>query len=813
LKILNKYLRKIFFENWPFWLLLFLVGSFLWKFIFKGLIPIPADITVGMYFPWLDYKWGFEVGVPVKNHMLSDVVSVIYPIKVLIMEFWKEGFVPLWNPYMFGGYPLLANIQMAPFNLTNLLYLFLSNSLAWGIHVSLQLLISSFFTYLFLRYLKLGKLASILGAMIYAFSGFSLIWWEWDAHSCTVAFLPLILFFTGKYFDKGKLIDGLLLSLALAWQIFSGYPQALLYEFFVLAIFVLLTKKLILKRAIFWLFFLAMGVGLASVQLLPTAELMSISQRKVEALDSESAFLSWQNLIAFFAPDYFGNDATQNFWGKGSYTNNVAYSGVVAIILAGIAFMEIKKKGKETIFFVLILIFSLMFAFSTPLSRFIKNLNFLGLNAASGTRSLFLCNFAFAGLASLGFDALTKKREAKHIRALYLPLIVTTALFLGTFLSYNTVKSVNLDSPAGQAFLDTVTKNLKTGFRNLILPLGLVFGFGVFLVLAKGKTKLLKTLSLVGIFLITVFELFRFGWKYTPFSRPDLIFPSTPVIEFLKNQPGIFRVDGGDAIPMNMLLPYKIESLSGYDAVYPLKVSKYIAAINSGNTKKPQGRYGKIDNYQSRLIDISNVCYLLAVKRDKIEKADPGGRVGWTFRKENLAPVFEDRSVQVLQNLNCLPRAFLVGDYEVITEEQQIIDRLNSQDFNYREKIIIEKEPEMIIGGKNTNINGSVEWRVNRSGKEVLFVKTSFPSLLFVSNTYYPGWKAFIDGKETEILRADFVFRAVVVPEGTHKVSFIYAPQSFKIGVSISLLILLFLLLLVIYKFIIKFLKNAESSR
>jgi len=67
-------------------------------------------------------------------------------------------------------------------------------------------------------------------------------------------------------------------------------------------------------------------------------------------------------------------------------------------------------------------------------------------------------------------------------------------------------------------------------------------------------------------------------------------------------------------------------------------------------------------------------------------------------------------------------------------------------------------------------------------------VETEKPGLLFLSDNYYPGWKALVDGKETKIYRADYTFRAVEIPIGTHEVEFIYQPESFKKGSQISLL-------------------------
>ena len=70
-------------------------------------------------------------------------------------------------------------------------------------------------------------------------------------------------------------------------------------------------------------------------------------------------------------------------------------------------------------------------------------------------------------------------------------------------------------------------------------------------------------------------------------------------------------------------------------------------------------------------------------------------------------------------------------------------------------------------------------------------MKTAERSLLLLSDTYYPGWKAFINEREVRILRADYNFRAIPLEAGEHDIQFTYDPLSFKIGVLVSLLTLI----------------------
>jgi hypothetical protein len=295
-----------------------------------------------------------------------------------------------------------------------------------------------------------------------------------------------------------------------------------------------------------------------------------------------------------------------------------------------------------------------------------------------------------------------------------------------------------------------------------------------------------KAFLLATALLLTAFDLFRFGWKYLPFSKQELVFPATPVIEFLQEQPRPFRVEFGESIPQNMWLPYGLESAAGYDAMAPLRYSQFLGALRTGQADTPYGRVAQVENYESPLFDLANIKYVLAVKYDKRGIRSPEGKPRPIFENEKFKLVFEDKTVQVYENLEVLPRAFWVNDYEVIRSDQEIINRLISPDYDLKRKVILEKRPDL-VSIENSNSQGQIDWLEYRPGKIVLRTYSEKPGLIFLANNFYPGWRAFIDDQETELYRANYTFSAVQVPKGKHTLEFIYQPQSVKIGQGLSL--------------------------
>lgn len=737
-------MRHFLKRCWLYFSLVFIVCLFFWKVFLRGCVPLPLDFVVGAYFPWLDYKWGYSTGVPVKNPIVSDATSFIFPMQIYSINLIRSGQLPLWNNLILGGVPLLANFQSAPFSLNNFLYFITDSLSAWSLQVILQHVFAAVFVCLLLRSWRVTKLGSFLGGIIFAFSGFNLFWSEWNGHTLAAAYIPLILLFVDRFLKRGKYFDGVGISISLALLIFSGYPQIALYLSFAVALLWLVRiyqQKDWLRKTFFLTVFLILGFGLSAPQILPGWELLTQSQRTLEPHPFSWAFLPWQKIITFLAPDFFGNHATANYWGPQDYSSNIGFIGIVAFVLSLVSLGLLKQK-KEVFFGLLLLITSLLLALPTPLSIFLWKSGFLGLNAASAHRSLVLFNLGGAILAGFGWDwlATTRPKKIGRIVSIFLPAII----LLGFGIYAYAIREKLI-------FSQSV---FRVASRNLVLPTAVLIISGL-VVFFRPKLKP------VLIFLAVV-ELFYFGWKFTPLSPRRIAFPTTPIIDFLTSQEKPYRVVADKVISTNLLMNYGVETLEGYDAVYPAQISKFIATIN-GNYESLNSirRYAIIDNYFSRLLDLGNVKYLVIFKKDLAQYLASG----------KFKVAFEDKSVVVLENLGVLPRSFQVDKWEVERDEKRILERLLDPNFPIGEKIILEEDPGEVA------------------------------AFYFISDTFFPGWKAYVNGKEAKIYRADFAFRAVPIPAKGAEVRFVYEPKSFLDGIKIGLLSLsLLLLLLAIWK-------------
>jgi len=119
-----------------------------------------------------------------------------------------------------------------------------------------------------------------------------------------------------------------------------------------------------------------------------------------------------------------------------------------------------------------------------------------------------------------------------------------------------------------------------------------------------------------------------------------------------------------------------------------------------------------------------------------------------------------------------------------------VLDRLLSDDFDPSRFVILEEEPvpdlDQAVLPSEPDLRQA---RIALYSPHRIVVEADLQAdgFLVLSDTYYPGWKAFVDGREDKIYQADYLFRAVFLKQGKHLVEFRYSPLSFRIGLGISL--------------------------
>lgn len=736
------------------------------RFFFEGLLPIPGDILIGVYYPWLDSKWDFIVGVPVKNPLPSDVISILYPWRTLGMSILKSGSLPLWDNTSLLGTPLLANFQAAILNPLNILFFFLSERYAWSIQVILQPIFISLAMYLYLKNLNLSKFAAIFGALAFAFCGFSVVWLEYNTIGHTLIFIPVSFLLIDKIMKNPKIIYAFLLGLSWSLQVFSGYPQVSLYTIAFSSLYFLYRlcqdENFSVSRILIYVLAGASAISLAAVQILPSMELLNLSIRSVDktAIAGGIQFLPTEHLITFLAPDFFGNPATGNYWSQGSYDNFAFYVPIIAIFFFVYALLTKTFLNKTYFVFFLFIGLSLAFATENPFSRFVAERDILGLQASVAARMLVMLDFSVIVIASLGVNSFLSRKIIIGYKLAPFLIIVILLLTGLWFYSFNPI-----------------------AVRNSIFPLALLSALTISTIIFTKK----KLLFLILISLL-LFEITRNTDKYISFIKPDLLYPPIDVLTDLKTNLGNsrFEREKAEILPSNTWVPYGLKAAGGQNALYPLTSSKYLTLVNGGSDNL-FGRYVDFDNVNSPLYDTLDIKYLLVLnKNKKTSIPDEGGEPSYQFRNPKFSKVQNYQSVRVLENTTNLGTAWFSKNSLCINNDKDAKDILISQEYNPRDTLVVNCENNNLIN----KVAGSAQIKASSPNYTKFEIDNPNDNYLAISQAFYPGWDAYIDGEEVKILNANIALMAVLIPEGNHTLELKYQPDVFYTGLKISLVAL-----------------------
>jgi hypothetical protein len=299
---LGRWLREPF--GLGFLLLLFLITLFLAKPIFTDRALLAADLLFE-----LDPLWqplappGFHGPA---NQNLSDQVLQFYPWQKFVRQELAQGRLPLWNPYVNAGHPLLANAQSALFDPFNLIAMLWPLAKSFVIVAFLRLLCAGSFTLLLALELGLSRMAAYLAMVVFTFAGPQIVWLLYPKASVLV-WLPAILYLSVRLMRMGKWQDVTWLGLAMAAQLLGGHPETSFYLVLVWLAFVnywlwpvarlgkatAQQPRLVLRRAVVQLALAGvLGMGVAMIQWLPLVE--ALLQSEILSTHNAHARFLWQ---------------------------------------------------------------------------------------------------------------------------------------------------------------------------------------------------------------------------------------------------------------------------------------------------------------------------------------------------------------------------------------------------------------------------------------------------------------------------------------------------------------------------------------
>jgi len=285
---------------------------------------------------------------------------------------------------------------------------------------------------------------------------------------------------------------------------------------------------------------------------------------------------------------------------------------------------------------------------------------------------------------------------------------------------------------------------------------------------------------------VIVADLAYFGWKLNPTRERGGLYPEMRSIQFLQSDSSIYRVIRGPlsrkVFPPNSLAVYGISDVQGYSGIV---LDYYVDFLNlveegvSGPRRVHSLRYAA--SLSSRLLDLLNVKYVITI-------ADPGHEMVTLERSDPDLDLAYDGEVKIYENRDVLPRAFFVSQYRVVQGSAEGLGLLSRDDFDPATYVILEKEPDPLTTSIDAELaQPRVEILDYTPNKVIVRAVSATDGFVVLSDLYYHGWKAFVDGVPQEIYKADYAFRAVQLEAGEHRIEFVFDPMSFKIGATVSL--------------------------
>lgn len=789
----------------PVVFIIFITCLMFFKIFLKGHYPIPADLLVSFYFPWYSGGWeGYNPWTTHKELIGADSIRQIYLWKEFAAQEFKKGNLALWNPYTFSGQPLAANLQSSVYYPLNLFYFITDARNAWIILIVIQPLLAGIFAYLAARSFRLSQAASFFATIAFMFSSYLVTWMENGNIINSYLWLPFMVWAINRFFEDFKFRYLAAQTIGFSLSILAGHPQSTIYVLiptFLFFLYKIFEKKKPLATFGFYLFGLFSSLALSAIQLVPTYYFYRNSPISLPFAKDvfEKAILPYKNLVTFFASDFFGNPATNNFWSQ-TYGDFTPYFGVVPLIFA-IWAMIVLWKNRFVKFATFASIFFVFSAVKGPVTYLIKVLELPLLDSTTPSRFISISIFLLIILAAFGLEDFLKNFDKKKYLTKFFKLI-----------SFLTIIYVLLWLFAifGQAWLksDVWQVNLAVAKRNLVLPtlmfMAVPLGLLAVQLIRKRfhlKESWLAILLVCGIFGVTLIGGLYYTNKYLPTSPKKFIFPDHLLFDWLRQNAGIDRFYGGGTAHIDFNFPthYKVYGAEGYDTLRLTRYAQLLASSFSGKVPESYLRSDGVfpaeeNGYRKRLFELLGVKYLL----DKEDTPKTGADWHYErFANDNVEGFWQEGKFQVYRRNQVLPRVFLTTKYQVIEQDRQIIQKIYDSNFNL-ETIILEEDPKLQISQRSLPLAYPkiLKYEPNEA---VFATNLDYNSLLFLSDAYDPDWNVYVDGQKSKLLRAHYALRSVAVPKGAHQVIFKYLPKSFTFGAAISLFSIFGLIITCLY--------------
>lgn len=681
----------------------------------------------------------------------SDMINNMLPCRAAVGQALRQGEYPSWTSGIYTGFPLLAQTETGALYPTNLLlFSLLPPYVAIMIAQIMALVIAGASLYLLARQYRLPVSASLFGAGAFCLSGFFVSHLRHLSMIDAACWIPLQLLLVERLVGRSSPRAAIWLALVWVVQLLAGHPQISYYAGLVMIVVLVVRWRQIDRRtnhapglwpcrfirdSISSRFVVAVVLGstIAGAQLIPSVELTQLGHRAGGLTFEEASIYpaAPRNVLTFVSPGINGDPADGTYKLSNAFWEEYGYLGVLPLLSALAAMVLCWRRRPIVKLFACLTVISylLVLGKNTPLLRVvywvIPGMDYFRFP----TRFLVFVELSLAVLAAFGLADIMRRVGSRPIRA---ALLVVVFCATAADLWYHQSRQVAV-AEMKQWVAPIATERYLAGQRETAAPW--------------------RYYSLEAMRVHALTYKTNKGW------RPNL-------------QP---YVDLREIMQPSFNLLFQLEAVDGYVNLVPGHVEAVWGSELVPGWVHPPGRVVNgvlvLRRELIQALRAFNVRYIVSP---------------YQLDQQDFTKVFSNgRGVAVYQVHSSLPRAFVVGEVVRAADASAARKIFASPGFDPARQAVVHEEVTLPHGAES-----SQRTSIDRSGESQVRVRVQLdkPGLLVLSETYYPGWRAELDGVDVPIVRANVMMRAVVIPAGRHEVVFTYASSMVRFGLALSLL-------------------------
>ncbi|MEP6835245.1 MAG: hypothetical protein ABJB74_17800 [Gemmatimonas sp.] len=759
-------------------------------------------VGAGLLLAWPALGGGFLVNPN------SDQYIAGYSFREFAANSLRSGHgFPLWNPYQFGGMPFVAAMHGDIFYPTFLLRMIMPTDIAmtWGFVIHLML--AGFFTVGFLRASGVSLPSASFGGVAYMLAGPVAAYASpgHDGKLFVSALLPAALWCAVRGFRDGKAVSWGLLALVVGLGVLSPHPQLLQYMLITTGAYALFlafaatavpsgsatevaprAPKTRYLRLSFALGAVVLGAAIGAIQYLPVMEYVPWSPRSGgKGYDYATSYsFPFEETLNTYLPQFSG--ILNNYWGRNGIHFHSEYLGVVALVMAGLAVGGgvANRNRRHAWFWLGALVVALFWAWggNTPFYQLVYALVPGSKYFRAPSTILYVVGFSTAVLSAFGVERVLSGKVGVRYALIWCGAALLIALTATTGVFTNIALSLMGDQRA-DAIMANASNVTFGAWRSAFF---VIAAAGVIIAIARRMiTPKAAGYVLLGLLAVDLWSIERQYWMFS--DRADKLYASDTIIDYLQKQPEPGRVI---AIPLSNNMASHDPFLIG-DAMMHLNIRSVL-----GYHGNELGRYqlltGKEDGMQSlanpNFWALTNARYLYTNTAD----------VPFPNSKLVAGPVRNAAGTMTyLYRLpGDLPAAWVVPLIVKAGDVSTLATVLDPR-FNVKSAAIFDSASTVAATAAPNTLPTPIELPITFSRYEPgaidLKVGGAAPpgAGLVISENYYPGWTATVDGKPVELARADYSLMGLALPPNARDVQLRFASAPYERGKLITIIALL----------------------